>query len=164
MKNSLFSVPKDTYGEKYTDHVLEQYKLFVHTAEKTSERRMDVHKYFATLNAALLPVLGLTMQFGNYQSRMSARLIIALAGILASLVWWALVKSYKNLNSAKFGVIHQIEERLPLSLFSAEWKILTEGKPGGKHRPFSDRETWLPIAFEIGYIILLFWCLKWFIS
>lgn len=162
MKDPLFSVSQESYGERYSDHLLDQYKLFVESAEKTSERRMDVHKYFATLNAALLSVLGLTMQFGNYQSRMSARLVIALAGIFASIVWWMLVKSYKKLNTAKFGVIHQIEEKLPLSLFTTEWKALMDGKCGGKHRPFSDKETWLPIAFGIGYIILLVWCLNWF--
>lgn len=163
MKDPLFSIPQESYGEKYSDHLLDQYKLFVETAEKTSSRRMDAHKYFATLNAALLSALGLTMQFGNYQSRMSARLLIALAGILTSIVWWALVKSYKNLNSAKFGVIHQIEEKLPLALFAAEWKALTSGEHGGKHRPFSEKETWLPIAFGVGYILLLAWCVKWFL-
>ncbi len=163
MKDKLFSASPAQYGKKYADHLFEQYKLFVDSAEKTSDRRLDAHKYFATINAAILTALGLTLQFGNYESRIWARLVLGIAGVGSSVVYWMLIRSYKNLNSAKFAVIHRVEEKLPLALYSTEWDELGNGKDARKHLPFSHIEIWIPVACALGYGILLIWCLKWFI-
>ena len=39
--NKLQSRTPEEYGEKYQDHLLEQYKLFVATSEQVSERRQN---------------------------------------------------------------------------------------------------------------------------
>jgi len=38
--------------------------------------------------------------------------------------WWALLKSYRDLNSAKFDVILAMEESLPAKVFGDEWARL----------------------------------------
>ncbi len=161
--DKLFPTTPQQYGEKYTEHRFDQYKMFVDSAEKNSDRRLDAHKYFASVNAAILTAVGLTLQFGNYESRMWARLVLAIAGIGAAGVYWLLIRAYKSLNSAKFKVIQKVEEQLPLALYSAEWDQLDHGKDWWKHLPFSRIEIWIPIAFALGYGLLLFWCLKWFV-
>ncbi|MEU4578690.1 hypothetical protein [Nonomuraea sp. NPDC023979] len=49
---------------------------------------------------------------------------VALAGIALSATWWLQLKSYRDLNRAKFEVINKIEEQLPIKLFSDEWATL----------------------------------------
>jgi hypothetical protein len=39
-------------------------------------------------------------------------------------MWYRLVRSYKDLNSAKFKVIHEIEKSLPISPYDAEWEAV----------------------------------------
>lgn len=48
--------------------------------------------------------------------------LLAIAGIALSVLWEALITSYRNLNTAKFAVIHKIEKRLPISPYEAEWE------------------------------------------
>jgi len=164
MTNKLFSTPPEEYGDRYRDHAFEQYTMFVGSAERTSERRLDAHKYFATINAAILTAIGLTLQFGNYESRMWTRLALAIAGIGVAIVYWLLIRSYKNLNSAKFNIIHRIEEKLPFALYATEWDALGNGADKKKHLPFSHVESWIPVAFLVGYLALLVWCVRWFIG
>lgn len=158
----LFSIPPDHYGDKYSDHLLEQYKVLVESADKISDRRLNTHKYFASLNVAILTALGLTLQFGNYESRIWVRLALGIAGMGISIVYWMLIRSYKNINSAKFKVIHQIEKKLPAAIYSAEWDELNALKD--KHQPFSHLEILIPKVFGLGYAILVYWCVKIFIG
>ena len=51
----------------------------------------------------------------------------ALAGIVLAAAWFILLRSYRDLNSAKFAVINQIEENhLPIHPFADEWRSLKE--------------------------------------
>jgi len=42
------------YGEKYQDHLLEQYKLYVQTSQQVSEKRQNSNNYLLTLNSSLV--------------------------------------------------------------------------------------------------------------
>ena len=65
-----------------------------------------------------------------------------------------LIKSYKQLNTGKFAVIHEIEKHLPLALYKYEWQVLGEGKDKTKYYPFSHVELWIPRIFGILYLAL----------
>ncbi|MGW1594954.1 RipA family octameric membrane protein [Streptomyces sp. NPDC002343] len=40
-------------------------------------------------------------------------LAVNLAGITLSAAWWMKLRSYRDLNTAKFKIISKLEERLP---------------------------------------------------
>ena len=72
------------------------------------------------------------------------------------MVWGILLRSYRNLNSAKFQVIGFMEEHLPSSPYwLAEWKALGEGKDIKKYIPLSLIETFVPILFFLIYVYLV---------
>jgi hypothetical protein len=50
--------------------------------------------------------------------------IIGLAGVILSVLWFYIVTSYRDLNTAKFKILHLVEKRLPPSLYDAEWKLM----------------------------------------
>ena len=55
-KNSgLFHNPDRQYGDSFTADLLEQYKLYVQSAENVSARRVQSSRYLLTLNAASWP-------------------------------------------------------------------------------------------------------------
>lgn len=155
MSEELFSIDEKSYGPKYKDHLFEQYKMYVEGVEKNSDRRNNANKYFVTIQTAIIGVIGLTFQFGKYDSRVTVRMALALAGIAISLIFFFLIRSYKQLGTGKFAVIHQIEAKLPLALYKHEWKALGEGKSWRKYFPFSHIEQIIPWLFIIGYIIML---------
>jgi len=67
---------------------------------------------------------------------------------------WFLLRSYKQLNTGKFKVIHEIEKKLPLALYDFEWKILDEGKNRNTYFPFSHIEMIIPWVFGAVYAVL----------
>ena len=133
---------KETYGDSFTSDLLEQYKLYVQTAESVSSRRVAISRYLLTLSAALIAVYGLQSSSPNQSFWL---LFIPLAGIFVSLLWYKMIKSYRNLNRIKFKLIHELEELLPAPLFTREWCIAREN--GRAYTKVTDIERWIPLLF-----------------
>src|SRR3989442_4466442 len=105
--DQLLSQTPQHYGEKYKDHLLEQYKLYVASSQHVSDRRLTSGNYFLAINSSLVTLFGLALSsFGHHRWNV----VIPVAGMLVCLVWDSLVKSYKDLNTAKFRVIHELEQ------------------------------------------------------
>jgi len=100
-------------------------------------------RYLLTVNAALIAAYGL-------QSSLTEQTIfavpIALAGIALSLLSYFIIKSFRDLNTAKFKIIHELEERLPAALYAYEWQLLEEGR-GKAYWPTTHVEKWMPLVF-----------------
>lgn len=136
---------------KEEDIILEQYKLYVETAEKVSDRRQSSNNFYLTLNSVLLAFVGfLTSLYLEFW-----HIIIAVAGIFISLLWFLSITSFRNLNSGKFKVIHCLEEKLPIKLFKDEWTCLGEGKKIRKYIKLSLVEQGIPFIFMLLYVIIL---------
>jgi hypothetical protein len=76
---------------------------------------------------------------------------LAVAGIVFSVTWWALLRSYRELNSAKFDVILAMEERLPARVYGDEWDRLRRERVrfGIRRAAF---EPWLRQYQELGRV------------
>ncbi|MBU0974191.1 hypothetical protein KKD03_00625 [Patescibacteria group bacterium] len=150
----LYSKAKEKYGDQYDHHLFEQYKIYIESAEKISDRRQNANNYFITINTALITLLGLSFQIDFFGKLFWGRTLLAVVGIIICVIFWFLLRSYKQLNSGKFKVIHAIEKELPLALYDYEWKILGKGKDNKKYYPFSHIELLIPWVFGIIYALL----------
>jgi hypothetical protein len=114
IEKKLFGDAREKYGDKYIEHLLEQYKIYLNSAEQISDRRQKTNEFFLGLNTALVALLGF---FSTKSSDGSTSLITvaALAGLILCFLWYQIISSYKKLNGAKFKVVHAIEKRLPIS-------------------------------------------------
>lgn len=149
---TLQSQTRDEYGENYQEHLLEQYKLFVATSQQLSERRQQANNYLLTLNSSLVTVFAFALSsFG--QHRWNA--LIPFTGLFVCFIWYSLVDSYKDLNTAKFKVIHEMETQLPVALFRHEWHVCGYGKGKRNYVPLTHLERWVPVAFAALYVILI---------
>lgn len=149
-KEQLFNTGPEAYGDSFQTDLLELYKHYVESAEKISERRVTTNNYLLTVNAALVALHGVVAA-GKLST--AGAIFIPLAGILVSVNWFLIVNSYRNLNSAKFKVIHELEERLPVSIYSYEWHCADRGKTKA-YRPVSHLERWIPTMFTGLYAVL----------
>ena len=152
--SDLFAKNEKDYGNDYKEHLFEQYKLYVESVEKTSDRRQHANNYFITINTALISLIGLSFQIKIFENLSWIKSVLALVGIIICIVFWYLIRSYKQLNTGKFAVIHEIEKHLPLALYKYEWEILGEGKDNKKYYPFSHIELLIPWVFGIIYALL----------
>lgn len=154
-KCPLLRTAREEYGEAYTDHLLEQYKLYVQTADKVSDRRTSANNYLLTVNAFLITLSGLASSFGHNRAWL---LVVPAAGVLVCITWLVLIRSYRTLNTAKFKVIHELEEKLPAAIFGREWNHAQRGE-GRAYKPLTHIEPYIPIVFAALYIILAIYAL-----
>jgi len=117
---------------------LDLYKLAVEMADRISARRGVANTFFLTVNTGLAALLG-----GN-----ELRWYVAGAGIVLCAAWWALLKSYRDLNRAKFGVILVMEQQLPAQPFGDEWNQLKKTR----YRELGQVERFVPVLFALVYV------------
>lgn len=135
--------PAESLTDTLPEHYFELYSLAVEMADRISGRRVIANSFFATVHTGLIAAVS-TKTFSWY---------VTLAGILLAIVWWALLKSYRDLNSAKFQVINSMEARLPAKIFSDEWVILKgEKKEENPDISQSKMRAWLKQYRELGAV------------
>ena len=154
----------DEYGAnaRYADHYLEQYKLFVEMADRVSQRRDQSNRFYATIFSALAAVLLVAARFDLSQEVWEiALLAVGVVGATLAAIWFVNIKSYRRLNSAKFAVINQMEERLPVAGYTDEWEILRPKGGRPQYLQLSRVEQYVPVVFGLlalaltGYAVFL---------
>jgi hypothetical protein len=143
-------------------HVLELYQLAVEMADRVSARRATANSFFFSVQAGLAVALGaFALNTGTVDSPSPDRFVLtlaALAGVLIAASWWLLLRSYRDLNSAKFQVIGKIEQdNMCIQLFNQEWQHL-KNDPVKRWRPrYAEQgqvERVVPLIFLILYVTL----------
>lgn len=129
--------------------LLEQYKLYVEMADRVSQRRGLANSFFLTINTAL--VSASLVAATRVSDVDAAWFAVPLAtGLLVCASWFYVVRSYRQLNTAKWKVVGAFEERLPASpWWRAEWSALGGGTDRARYWPLSHIEQWIPILFAV---------------
>ena len=136
----------ENYGKNFQSHLLEQYKLFVHTSLQVTSKRLEANKFHLTLNSVIFTL-------ASYMTAINQHTIIILfsaVGILISCVWRRSIDAYRELNKGKFKVIHELEAYLPARLF--KWEEVQCLK---RYHGLTSAEKYYPIIFIILYAIVI---------
>ena len=136
--------------------VLELYKTAVEMADRVSARRSTANAFFLTAQTALVAVIGVTTP-SLLKAPWWTALAVAVAGVVLSASWWLQLRTYRDLNRAKFNVINTMEEDLPVRIFSDEWNILKKDpvKPWRiRYAELGTVERVIPSIFALLYILL----------
>lgn len=159
LEEKLRVLSREDYGASYGQHLLEQYKLYVEMADRISQRRQIANGFCLSINTAMLGIVGLAASRCTPGQVFVMIGVISLAGILTTYGWYRLLCSYRDLNTAKFAVIHAIEAHLPIAPYAAEWVAAGEGKNPRFYKPFSHIEVWIPRVFMVVYVVALIYCI-----
>ena len=148
--NGVVRCPRDAYGNTFAADLLEQYKLYVHSADNVSARRIASSRLLLVLNAGLVALYGVQPAgFGQ-----SWRVVpVALLGIIVYLLWTRIIRSHRDLNCLKFKLIHEFEQHLPAMPYTLEWRLDGQGQ-GRFYRAATDVERWFPWTFLVLYVVL----------
>jgi hypothetical protein len=153
---------KDVGDEKYSQYYFEQYKMYMAGIEKISDRRENANKYFVAINSGIVVAINYQLQHVTDYFFMQAMISFLLLGIVVSVIFYFLINSYKQLNTAKFAMLHKMEGSLPVKMYKEEWTLLGKGTDWKVYFPFSHIERIIPIVFGVGYFIVLFYFLNLF--
>ncbi len=162
--NEKYNFEKALFNENITNDIdrkdlLEQYKLILQTSEALVVRRQTVNTFFLSANVLLSTLMGVFLNTRIQDSASYFELyfcILCLIGLILNNSWKKLIKIYGQLNTGKFKVIQSIEEKLPCSLFTAEWLALGEGNNPKKYKSFTKSEENIPLIFSGVYFIAIF--------
>lgn len=135
---------------------IELYKLAVEMADRVSARRATSNSFFLTVQTAFVAVAGLATP-ALAERPWWTSLTISIAGLALSVSWWLQLRSYRDLNRAKFDVINSIETTLPIKIFSDEWASLKKDpvpRWRGRYAELGTIERVVPWVFAVLYILL----------
>ena len=150
----LIRFTADTYeGSSFRTALLEQYRLYVQSAENASSRRIATSHYLLAVNAALVVLFG-GMLSADLNGLSSWTMLIPGVGIAVSLLWRSLIGSYSDLNAIKFRVIHELEEHLPAALYQYEWELIKKGEETA-YKPVTALERLIPILFVVLHSVVV---------
>ena len=80
-------------------------------------------------------------------------LVLGVVGIMLCVNWQRLIRNYRQLNAAKFEVIHEFERHLPAAPFAREWVVLGKGEEAAKYTPISKTEAMVATAMQVLYLV-----------
>ncbi|MEV0375170.1 hypothetical protein AB0I10_36280 [Streptomyces sp. NPDC050636] len=141
-------------ADNYQGAILEQYKLCVEMADRVSSRRNLTNTFFLTFNTAVVAVV-VTVSGVNWRGGSVWVLLAGLVILLTQcLAWFVMMRSYRQLNAAKYAVIGALERKLPAFAYSdAEWGALGEGRDWRRYVPLTYVEQGVPLIFSVAYIM-----------
>lgn len=131
--------------------VLAIWQTCVEMANGVSQRRDTMNNLFVTLNIAVIAAVSWMWDVKT--------VFLCAAGLVICVVWLLYINNFKRLNTAKFRVIYDLEERLGVTPFKDEWDILKKTK---RYLEGTKLERILPIAFALGYavVFVILICIK----
>lgn len=130
--------------DEKTELILSQWQTCVEMANFVSQRRDAMNNIFITLNLAIVTAVSVTWDLKT--------ILILVAGIAICVIWLFFIRNYKALNTEKFKVINEIEDKLPVKPFNEEWKGLIANK---KYMDGTKLEKTLPYAFIAIYAVAM---------
>ncbi len=139
---------------------LEIYKLHAELADRVSQRREGANRLYVSLLVGLVVFLAALIKFGMGEAPEQLVLgSLGVFGVLLSLSWIVVIRSYRQLNSAKFRVLQGMEEQLVYPFFVREERLFSEGGLFSRYWKLTVVETFLPIIFILLFIGLIVFAL-----
>ena len=138
-------------GAAHEETLLDQYRLYVEMADRVSHRRGTANSYFLLVNSVAtvaVTTLGADRDESSLWPLFFATVV--LVGICAA--WFYIVRSYRQLSSAKWAVVGALETRMPASPWNTEWQALGAGEDRSNYWPLTHIENWVPVLFALIYV------------
>ena len=138
------------------DRLLEIYKLHAELADRVSQRREGANRIYVSLHVGLVVFIAALLRFGFGDAPESLVLgTIGGVGALLSVSWFVVIRSYRQLNTEKFRVLHDLEKQLPYQFFTLEWDPEAKGEKSNRYWKLTHVEVTLPVIFFAMFLALI---------
>lgn len=152
VRRSLFQGGESMLSEDDLKLAFEQYKLYLEFTDRLSQRRQTASSFFVTVTTAVVGILG-------YAKDVRVYIIISIAGLILCALWRRIIRSYGDLNRARFAVIYAMETLFPLRPYTAEWDFVDRGTNAKFYKSVSGIEAYVPLLFSVLFAGVLLWAL-----
>ena len=135
--------------------ILEQYKLYVELADKFTDRRLQMHRFYFSILAALSGVF--SFLYLNLKIDINHLLFIfSILGFIICYIWHSHITTFRQLATLKWNTVQKIEKSLPIQPYTDEWPK-PEPKPEDpkEYRKLTVAEKDVP-KLLMGLFVLIF--------
>ena len=132
--------------------ILEIYRIHVEMVDRVSQRREGANRLFVTLLSATMLLIVAMLRFGSGMESIPIECIVSIltiAVLCLSISWAIVIRSYRQLNTGKFDVLHELEKQLPFAFYTLEWESLQKGKSPSRYWKLTVVENALPVVFSL---------------
>ena len=142
----------------------DMYKLAVEMADRVSARRGQANQFYLAIETLLLGVPASITLLLSASAPTGldpwVRLVLGICGLAVSAAWWMQLRSYRDLNAAKFKVINKIEaDHFEVRPFTDEWAHLRQDETikrwRGRYAELGTVERVMPVFFAILHLALI---------
>ena len=138
-----------------SDPLLVIYQLHAEGADRVSALRNQTNHRYLTLNVAAYGGAFALAQFLT-EGLLGWFLVLGgVFGMLLCLAWLANIRSYRQLNGAKFKVLLDLEKQLPYAFYTKEWEALRQEEEPMYYRALTKVERFVPGLFSGIYLCLV---------
>lgn len=152
-EGGLFANSKESYGDTYREHFLEQYKVVIQGVDYTSKWKHIVNNYFLTIHTVFLAAIGLSAAREQVSMPTVTHELIPIIGIFMSIAWLITARGYNDVLEAKFSILHAMEKDLPVAPYETEWELLCASHNTPRRLAFVDGVV--PFLFLTFYALIL---------
>jgi len=159
-------------GVKETMNKFEEYKLFIESTDRFSDRRQKVSNTYLTANSIIIGAIAFLTKDAGLETdlRIGVIIITLLIGIIACTGWKYIIYKYKKLVGFRIDELREMEKHPAMKdchrMYHAEDKLYPRDENNqpieGEALNISDKEAWLPNVFltcySLGLIgLILYW-------
>ena len=135
--------------------LLEIYKLHTELADSISKQRATANRFYILVLSGLAVLFSTLLQRKNGVPLGWLMVSFGLFGLLLAVAWHSVIRSYRQLNTAKFEVLHELEKKLAYPFSRREWDLLAKGTDRKVYQQLTVVESRVPIIFGIFFSALL---------
>ena len=147
----MIQVSEESNKKIHYDKIIEQYKIAVETADKTTDRRYNFNRLMIIVVGALLTVIATLAP-----SNTIFILPVVVIGIFVCINWEKQIDCFKFLIKMKYNTIKQIELDYPddiRNVYNQEGETRDNDK---EFKSLSEQEKGVVKVFKYGFILYLF--------
>lgn len=143
----------------------EEYKLFVDSTDRMSDRRQQISNTYLTVNSIIIGAIAFLVKDSGLGGNLRSVVITValIVGIIVCDVWKQLIFKYKKLIGFRIDELREIEKHDEMAnchkMYHAEDKLFPRDENNvpikGKALNISDKEAWLPNVLIASYIVFL---------
>jgi len=132
-----------------------QYKLYSEQKEQFTNRSFMINRFYMVMVVVLIPLILLFGGMG-FPYRISAALILALIGIMVSVLWWLNMDSYNMLVKIKFSeVLDKMERELPFQPYLNELEAIKAYNKDKKGFLFTGMQKTFAVVVFIFFLLIV---------
>lgn len=138
------STQNDIYDLDKQKIIIEQWKKMIELADNNSERRIKTNSIYITINTLITAGASLLTNIPVF--------ILALIGMLISLLWFFSILNYRLTNKHRYKVIRNLETLMICRPITDEYKLLSNA-----HFYLGNTviEFLIPIVFMVAFLTII---------